>query len=96
MNEAGAKALYEATRRGIKQIKGDYHDEDGGACGIGAIHLSLHAWNAQEAYSCPIPAEHPITAGLISDDDMDEIVELNDGDGLTYDEIARKLGPDAA
>jgi len=96
MNAQAANALYEAERRGVRQIRGRYYS-GGGACALGAIALMLKmeplALRAgvlsEEAMPCPLCGGNYEREGQV-------IAHLNDNHGLTFSEIARKLGPDHA
>ena len=105
MNEQAANALYEAERKGVKQIKGQLFDERGGRCAVGVLRdLDLDHFARQPGSRCPLcgTAERgdletdgtPTEAVIL--DEGDVIVHLNDCHGLTFSEIARKLGPDSA
>jgi hypothetical protein len=100
MNEAAANALYEAERKGVRQIKGVLRDGRGGMCALGVILEAgletMSLWETkingcpmcgateQTFHRMPVANEHTL------------IIHLNNDHGLTFAEIARKLGPDAA
>ena len=97
MNEAGANELYEAERKGVRQIRGACADSTGGLCALGVLGALEKGIAAvcreyelvQADVTCPACGRNWISGG-------DLIVHLNDDHGLTFSEIARKLGPDAA
>ena len=100
MNEQAANALYEAERKGVKQIRGELYDGEGGFCTSGWLQhvgVDVSALYLVPVAGCPLcgamkqtmhdfPIEHEHSL----------IVHLNNDHGLTFSEIARKLGPDAA
>ena len=98
MNEAAANALYDQERKGLRQIKGTYYRE-GGACALGAIALGLRRHDLLPLgfpdhlrgteMECPVCGLRHVNEGSV-------IVHMNDDHGLTFSEIARKLGPDGA
>ena len=106
MNEAVANVLYEAERKGVKQIRGAF-GEAGGRCAVGVLveaagidaerldcyvplpQFGFPNTNIKLGLTCPLcgtPVIHEFGA----------VVHLNDDHRLTFSEIARKLGPDAA
>ena len=91
MNKAAANALYEAERKGVKQIKWQLHDTEGGRCASGVLaDALLGTTSVQTRWSELIGL-----AGMTSDE-WSRMVVLNNIDSLTFSEIARKLGPDSA
>ena len=99
MNEAGANALYEADRKGVRQITGATRDWNGGRCAIGVLGDAGVVLYARVS-GCPLCGQaglHQGVAGLLDlRFENDLVVHFNDHHGLTFSEIARKLGPDAA
>ena len=97
MNAAAANALYEAERKGVRQITGAERDQHGGRCAIGVLDDAGVKLIASVS-GCPLCGKtglHHGVAGyldLISENDL--VVHLNDDHKLTFSEIARKLGPD--
>ena len=103
-----AEALYEAERIGMRQIRGLLRDGSGAVCALGAIQrlLGPRALKAltesRGVVACPVCG---VTSWCPdgSEDSRKRIVDryeliahVNDDHGLTFSEIARKLGPDAA
>jgi hypothetical protein len=89
VNEQAALALYEAERRGVRQVRGKLADYEGGMCAAEVlIRANLYSDRLAEVRTmlvCPLCGK---TRFLI--------IHLNDDHGLTFSEIARKLGPDSA
>ena len=94
MNEAAANALYEAERKGVRQTRGASMDESGGMC-AGQVLLDAGHYSNQAMWECPLCGRDYLCLGW-SSGEANIIVHLNDDHDLTFSEIARKLGPDAA
>jgi len=102
MNEQAAKALYEAERKGVKQIKGRLVDSSGGLCALGVIDHSLGVSalgqvNKEHAQDpCPFGCTPTNSRGVngFGRHALYLLAHLNDDHDLTFSEIARKLGPD--
>ena len=110
MNARAAEALYEAERKGVRQIKGAFAKDDG-RCAVGVLMdaAGLHHVTTKSSF-VPLPQfGFPNTEtkpfGVIvcpccdlasCVHELGRIVHLNDDHGLTFSEIARKLGPDSA
>ena len=97
MNEEAANALYEAERKGVRQITGAASDARGGRCAIGVLDAAGVVLEARVS-GCPLCGQaglHQGVAGLLDlRFENDLVVHLNDDHKLTFSEIARKLGPD--
>ena len=100
MNEQAANALYEAERRGVTQLKGAMFGNGGAMCAYGAIIAAqLGHTLSSEVSPCPLCGALTANVGMGKDSKMNErtlMAHLNDDHGLTFGEIARKLGPDHA
>ena len=82
MNDNARAVLIDAAMRGVKQIKGWYHDDAGGRCAIGVLCEA-----AGTDWGC-IP-------GSLFDLSLDEAVQImraNDDLGWDFLTIARKIG----
>ena len=89
MNARAAEALYEAERKGVPQVRHVLSDGAGGYCAGGillrAAGVGVASWHieaAMELYG-------------ISRVEWNELVRLNNREGRSFSEIARKLGPDS-
>lgn len=105
MNERAAQALFDAERRGVRQIREQMRDEMGGLCAMGVIlaaSAEFGMYSRQEGGSCPLCGATRAFPGNGSygpyalNDEASQVTHLNDFHGLTFSEIARKLGPDSA
>lgn len=102
MKERVANALYEAERKGVKQIKWWMNDGEGGHCAMGAIEAALGSQEdlneVRAVQPCPLcgVTEQQSQARYPLDREGRLIVHFNNDHGLTFGEIARKLGPDGA
>lgn len=97
MDEQAAQALHEAESRGVRQIKGSLSNGADGLCALGVILLFAHLPQPLGmADGCPLCGAEVGSVMLPIDCEQRLIVHLNDDHGLTFSEIARKLGPDAA
>lgn len=103
MNAAAAHALYEAERTGVRQIRGSGMDARGGRCAMTVIVEAMQqkAVVAKRVEACPLcggtswrPCKGHVCLVLRHEGNL--VVHLNDDHGLTFAEIARKLGPDSA
>ena len=109
MNAAAAEALFEAERKGVEQLR--FVLRDGAAmCAMGVLIAAglvtetflgdgqplWGAWDA--ARPCPLcgAKEQQSNARFPLDSEGRMVVHLNNDHGLTFSEIARKLGPDSA
>jgi hypothetical protein len=98
MNAAAAQALYDAERGGIRQIRGQFADGDGGFCAIGvlaerSLEWGLELWRLSRQ-TCPLCGLTRSNKNLMLCE-ADVIIHLNDDHELSFAEIARKLGPDS-
>ena len=94
MNAEAAEALFEAERKGVRQIEGQMDDGYGGRCAMGVLRDA--GWRILESLdipmkSCPACGEESMLLTI----EEDFVVHLNDDHHLTFSEIARKLGPDS-
>ena len=106
MNEAGANELYEAERTGVPQIIGELANSSGGRCALGVllyaapdITLARQLFDLDAPVSaCPLcgATHQTYWQGRPIRDEESLIVHFNNDHRLTFSEIARKLGPDAA
>lgn len=110
MNAQAAQALYEAERKGVQQIKGNFAD-GAGRCAVGVLMeaAKLRRELLDDGLYVPLakfgfPNTEVKPRGVIVCPLCDEkgcmhelalIVHLNDDHGLTFSEIARKMGPDS-
>lgn len=103
MNQYQAEALYNAERMGVRQIRGAF-SEDGGYCALGWLNTQGFVTERElmaRADGCPLCGATTVTpagearAVPIACEYL-LIIHLNDDHGLTFSEIARKLGPDSA
>ena len=107
MNEAGANVLYEAERKGIVQVRGGWGDSRGGRC-AGGVLVNVLGFDAKrlagltrEVSACPLCGSktvkiQPENRKVRVQTEWHLLVHFNDHHGLTFSEIARKLGPDTA
>jgi hypothetical protein len=97
MDEQAAQVLYEADRRGVRQIKGSLSNGADGLCAVGLLIRAHLLESLGIADGCPLCRAKKVgSAKLPLDCEQRLIVHLNDDHDLTFSEIARKLGPDAA
>lgn len=105
MNEQAARALYEAERKGVRQITGAFADDSGGRCALGVIYEAAGV-NLDRRRFCPLPSlglscefgEYAVPCpmcGIPFGHSQGVVSHLNDEHRLTFAEIARKLGPDS-
>lgn len=94
MNLAAANALYEAERKGVRQITNFTFDNDGGMCALGVLVAAGQSSEVMHTpmRSCPLCGE----AAWWMDYEGHVMIHMNDSHRLTFAEIARKLGPDSA
>jgi len=100
MNAAAAEALFEAERKGVRQIKGSLFGDGNGMCAYGAL-LAAGLGHTISLFVMPCPLCGAITADVgmgrhVAMIERQLIAHLNDDHGLSFSEIARKLGPDHA
>ena len=102
MNEQAAQALFDAERRGVRQIKNAGWDDHGGMC-AGVVLVRARQWDKLltiRVRTCPLCGATKYTSGGYSGVDIlnegDLVVHFNNDHDLTFGEIARKLGPDHA
>lgn len=100
MNAAAAQALFEAERKGVRQLRNKYRDSKGGMCAMEVLILQARKagdvtvstyfdLGRGKVMPCPDCGDQPVSErGLI--------IHLNDEHDRTFSEIARKLGPDSA
>lgn len=86
MNAQAAKALYDAERKGVQQIRGRSSDGVGGVCAQRVLFRAGEWFQPENAAKRPCPL-----CGF----KMWLVEHLNDDHELTFSEIARKLGPDS-
>ena len=103
MNARAAEALYDAERKGVKQITGIAWDGRGGYCAMGWLTARLGYGGLEQTFHGPIAAcplcgatKQTLHRGSPINDEWSLIVHYNNDHGLTFAEIARKLGPDSA
>ena len=103
MNERAREILVEAAMRGIQQAKGTFHTPDNQHCALGALHLSLHGWDAEKAYVCvnnshatgwsTTPHSKELFVAFdITQDEACKIAVTNDVYEWDFIHIARKFG----
>ena len=93
MNAKAAEALYDAERKGVRQVFGQSSDGLGGRC-AGSILAGAGEYVPLRSIlgaSCPACERW---AGLWSEANL--VFHLNDDHRFTFSEIARRLGPDSA
>ena len=100
MDAAAAEALYEADRNGVRQITGEIRDSKGGRCAVGVLQdalglLPVMRLNDSTSGPCPLCGVLPTEGKTYGENGLVLIAHLNDDHGLTFSEIARKLGPDS-
>jgi len=104
MNARAAEALYAAEAAGVKQIKGGYWSWDGGRCALGVVAEALIGTERLLKTQFTVADFRPAiaTSGEMSCPCCQEmatefaiVYHLNDHHGLTFAEIARKMGPDS-
>jgi hypothetical protein len=98
MNARAAAWLYDADRRGVRQITETFVDSDGGMCALEVLIVEVGLRDSStldrlfgfstSALQCPACDRIAREAHLI--------VHLNDVHHWSFSEIARKLGPDHA
>ena len=103
MNAAAAEALFEAERKGVRQVVGRNSDGEGGRCAVGVLYETW-AWqqgfipllheNGNFVTSYKTGCRFSLDYGLTEPEGR-EIVRLNNEERRTFAEIARKLGPDS-
>ena len=100
MNAEAAQALYEAERKGVKQAVDEFIVYSEGPTAKCA--LAVLGWKSEDAArylemkwgfdasmtACPL-------CGEACGGEPEVVMHLNDDHGLTFSEIARKLGPDS-
>jgi len=101
-----AEALYKAERDGIRQIVGKLREGQHSACALGAMdRLGVARWGLLDIRipACPLCeatetwtwiGTHRLILPICNAEHL--VVHLNNDHGMTFSEIARKLGPDAA
>ena len=93
MEQLAAEALYEAEQRGVRQIRGALSDNADGLCALGVLFRAGLGQPQAEVDGCSVcgAKRGPL---LPINYEFRLISHLNDDHGLTFSEIARKLGPD--
>ena len=97
MNEEQANALYEAEQKGVKQHRGDDVGPDGSVCANVVLEqagLLPELDQSPKIERCPL-CNYKLARGF-SANEIGLTAHLNDDHGLTFSQIARQLGPDAA
>jgi len=101
MNAQAAEALFEAERKGVRQIRGTYADRrSGGLCALGVLGFTSQNTFAtcrlREVYGFrQAPMDCPCCGDSFGSE-FKVVYHMNDHHRLTFSEIARKLGPDHA
>ena len=99
MNARAAEALYEAERKGVPQIIGDFQ-RGSGRCAVGVLEEALSIQELamihyeHRGQACPLCGQRN-PGGAFMSTGLALIGHLNDDHRLTFSEIARKLGPDS-
>jgi len=96
MNAKAAEALYAAEAAGVKQIKGDFANDDG-FCALGLLGYGSGRFLFSELDERYGFHQRPVFTCCLKDfTESGYIAHMNDDHDMTFSEIARKLGPDHA
>lgn len=96
MNDLGREKLVEAALKGVRQITGALTDNKGGFCAMGVLGFSSDMtlttfYNAVRAYDLSTTIRSCDLCGLNVLGELKLIPHLNDGHGLDFLTIARKV-----
>ena len=96
MNERAVEVLVKAAMDGVRQIRGEMTDPDGGRCALGALGFTnTSSFAIALMYGMSFAPMMCPECSVAFSDEIGLIAHLNDFHGWDFLTIARKLGPTA-